>query len=217
MLDRLARPRHVHRVGQVGPAQARVGGLVLQDLVGAVAHDAGDVVVLVGLMGGGWTGGGLSRDHVPCVTDAALDHAAAIAFCCCDPTPCRSPHLRRAAGGVHQAYRPRVADVARVEGADEELVVRAVDGVAALERQDVLRCGVGCWLVGWLIEWWFGERLRVATATLNMHPFPPISPHLVGGQRRADLGRGGAGEDAGRQGQALDLAAWGNEGEGWVG
>jgi hypothetical protein len=45
-------------------------------------------------------------------------------------------HLGRAAGGVDEADGVR-ADVGRVEGTDEELVVRAVDGVAALERQHV--------------------------------------------------------------------------------
>jgi hypothetical protein len=45
-LDGLAGPRHVHGVGQVRPAQLRVGHLLLQHLVRAVPHHARDVVVL---------------------------------------------------------------------------------------------------------------------------------------------------------------------------
>ena len=46
VLDGLARAGHVHGVGQVGPAQARVVHLLLQHLVRVVAHDAWDVIVL---------------------------------------------------------------------------------------------------------------------------------------------------------------------------
>ena len=45
-------------------------------------------------------------------------------------------HLGGPAGGVDEADGVG-ADVGGVEGADEELVVCAVDGVAALERQHV--------------------------------------------------------------------------------
>ena len=43
---------HVHGVGQVGPADARVGHLGGQALVGGEAHLAGDVVLLGGATGG---------------------------------------------------------------------------------------------------------------------------------------------------------------------
>ena len=46
MLDGLARPRHVHAVRQVRPADALVAQRLLQHLAGAVAHDARDVVIL---------------------------------------------------------------------------------------------------------------------------------------------------------------------------
>ncbi len=45
--------------------------------------------------------------------------------------------LGGAAGGVDEDDRARL-DVGGVEGADEELVVRAVDGVTALERHHIL-------------------------------------------------------------------------------
>ena len=48
----------------------------------------------------------------------------------------RGANLRGAAGGVHE-HHAVAGDVGRVQGADEELVVCAVDGVAALERHDV--------------------------------------------------------------------------------
>ena len=46
VLDGLSRAGHVHAVRQVRPPQARVGDLVLQHLVCAIPHDAGDVVIL---------------------------------------------------------------------------------------------------------------------------------------------------------------------------
>mmetsp|Transcript_16062 Transcript_16062/g.39988 ORF Transcript_16062/g.39988 Transcript_16062/m.39988 type:complete len:408 (+) Transcript_16062:224-1447(+) len=95
VLDGLTGARHVHGVGQVRPAQARVVGLRLEHLVRLVAHVAGDVVVLGG-----------------------------------------------AAGGVHQAHAA-LAHVGRVQRADEQLVVRPVDGVAALEGQHVGVLGQG--------------------------------------------------------------------------
>ena len=90
VLHGLPRARHVHRVRQVRPPQPRVADLLFQDLVGAHARLAGDVVV-----------------------------------------------LRGADGGVHEADGA-LGDVVRVERAREELVVRAMDRVAALEGQDVL-------------------------------------------------------------------------------
>ena len=95
MLDGLAGPGHVHGVGQVLPAGAVVGGLLLEDLVGLVPDVAGDVVGL------GRAAGGVDED------DAAL------------------------------------ADEGIVEGPGEELVVGPVDGVAALEGDDVLVVGEG--------------------------------------------------------------------------
>lgn len=46
-------------------------------------------------------------------------------------------HLGGAAGGVHQAHGA-LPHIVRRERAREQLVVRLVDGVAALERQHVL-------------------------------------------------------------------------------
>ena len=48
----------------------------------------------------------------------------------------RVGHLGGTAGGVDQADRV-ATDIGRIQGADEQLVVGAVDRVAALERQHV--------------------------------------------------------------------------------
>mmetsp|Transcript_8393 Transcript_8393/g.35099 ORF Transcript_8393/g.35099 Transcript_8393/m.35099 type:complete len:460 (-) Transcript_8393:4-1383(-) len=93
VLDRLARAGHVHGVREVRPANLGVVHLRRERLVGVVAHQAGDVVVL------------------------------------------RGTHR-----GVHERDRA-LAHVVRVERAREELVVRAVNRVAALERHHVLALG----------------------------------------------------------------------------
>ena len=95
VLERLARTRHVHRVGQVGPADAGVVHLRGEPFVGLEAHLAGNVIVL------GWATGGVHQHH------AALAHV----------------------GGL--------------EGAGEQFVVGAVDGIAALEGHHVLAAGQG--------------------------------------------------------------------------
>ena len=93
VLDSLAGTGHVHGVREVRPPDGGVVHLLGEHLVGVVADEAGDVVV-----------------------------------------------LGRAHGGVHQANRA-LAHVLGVESAGEELVVRPVDGVAALEGDDVLALG----------------------------------------------------------------------------
>ena len=93
MLQRLTRPSHVHRIGQVSPADAGVVHLSGQTLVSLEANRAGDVVVLGG-----------------------------------------------AAGGVHENHA-LITHVGGIEGSGEELVVRTVDGVAALEGHHVLTLG----------------------------------------------------------------------------
>ena len=46
-------------------------------------------------------------------------------------------HLRGAAGGVHEADSA-LAHIGRIQRADEQLIVRLVDRVPALERQHIL-------------------------------------------------------------------------------
>ena len=46
MLDGLTGSSHVHRVGQVSPSQAGIGGLGLEHLVRQEADLSGDVIIL---------------------------------------------------------------------------------------------------------------------------------------------------------------------------
>ena len=93
VLQRLAGASHVHRVGQVGPANAGVVHLGGQALIGLEAHLTRNVVVLGG-----------------------------------------------AAGGMNQ-HHALIAHVGGIKRTGEQLVVGAVDGVAALERNHVLALG----------------------------------------------------------------------------
>lgn len=53
-MDGLPGPRHMHRVGEVGPADTRVIDLSLQNLVGVITDRARDVIVLHQGREGGW-------------------------------------------------------------------------------------------------------------------------------------------------------------------